>query len=322
MGKDDSLSIEVLHLYGIWDRELREANDAVTSAAAGVQPDLRVQQLALQNALLSRQWLAPYLQQYESRVHVCLLLDDYFRDGEDDASPTPREVADTLVRAYEDVGIPIHTVVSEAGLSRSVDQLVGTLAPRRAASNPRSFAEGFWVGNGETRPPSEADTKSTSVRPLLGGFAPPRDHAQDDHSAGPVNPASDYFPTRRQHSVRIDVEVSSSNDGDRRKPYSCAVLAGWWQLLRLGVLPDRLLDEALGDAILFRAKSSPAFACKRSFSLLPFDLIDVEVAVRTIIENISAVPESWRNSRREPAELRKDLLNRISYLFVPRKIWD
>lgn len=313
MTSGETLSIEVFHACGIWDR------DSQKSSRDGAEDDLlpsRIDELARRSAEVSKEWLTPFLERDASRCRTCMLLDDYFRYGNGDAGPSPNQVASRFQSAYEAVGMPLDFVISEEGLSHSVAELTTTLAPGQEPISPEALLDGSWLGNGEPGPPGEG-AKPVSDPDLRGGFVPPA--RSPDAAARPVT-AQGYFRTRRQHSIRIDVEITAAG-ASRKRPFSCAVLAAWWQLLRLGVVPARVLRDHFADAILIgELDSIQTFACTKTLSLLPYDLIDVEAAVRVILENISAPPESWTKATLPLIKFQNDLLARIAYLFVPQPV--
>jgi hypothetical protein len=131
-----------------------------------------------------------------------------------------------------------------------------------------------------------------------------------------------------RHSVFVDVELRD------RQHWSCSFLASVWQLLRLGLLrpaDQRLTNPAKLDGELpkrwddlppvFRMTDTRnPFCAYRSYSILPTRFMEIEIAARTVMQQVSipaaTMTEVMARGAREGIELSADILDRIDYVFI------
>lgn len=288
------LSIELGHLYM---DEYAGGPDKLRAHFANVAPWAR---MARETALPGR----------KARVSTCFLIDDYFT-----RFSTPAEVLPAVVAAAEANDLEIDYVARESGcvtangvlLAQLVTGQLTTLpAPGSNGSRPPALEVG-WLSNGQRSPAH--DGREAMLRSV---WAPPAE-------IGAVN-----------HSVFVDVELWSDKDGQRT--WSCAYLAAVWQLLRLGiprsagasvVHPVPLGDKAPDDwedlpPLVQLNPNAPPFCAYRTMSVLPVRFLQVEHAVRIILQQIAPLPavidQIRDRSMHERIDLPVDLTDRIGYI--------
>jgi hypothetical protein len=246
-----------------------------------------------------------------ARVSTCFLVDDYFS-----RFSTPDVVIPQIVAAAAEAGLTIDYLARESGcvvaddipLARLVEQaLVADPVPGTTGVRPPTSETG-WLCNGQRSPnaltiPAMADK----------AWKPPAENA----------------PNR--HSIFVDVELWDMEKGERR--WSCPFLAAVWQLIRLGLLRHNgeavtstwQVEELPDDwdklpAVVRLNPRAPAFSAYRTFSVLGSRFLPVELAVRTILSQVSVDPvvleQVAGRARGEQMELPKELVERIDYVFV------
>jgi hypothetical protein len=245
------------------------------------------------------------------RVSTCFLIDDYFS-----RFSTPREVIPQVVAAAEASGLVIDYIARESGmvvaddipLARLVEQqIVNDPVPGTTGVRPPTSETG-WLCNGQ-RSPNVAALPAMADRRWM----PPAENA----------------PNR--HSIFVDVELWDVENGERR--WSCPFLAAVWQLIRLGLLRHHgeavtstwQIEELPDDwdklpAVVQLNPGADAFSAYRTFSVLGSRFLQVELAVRTILGQVSIDPvvldQVFARSRGERIELPKELVERVDYVFV------
>jgi len=248
------------------------------------------------------------------RVSTCYLIDDYFN-----RFSNPPEVLEVLQKAAQASGLTIDYIAREAACVEAdqvrlaelvVDHLVSDPPPHTTGSRPEAKKSG-WLCNGQRTP--DLDAAPAMKAPAV--WTPPAQNG--------ANP----------HSIFVDVELWSDRRGQRT--WSCSFLASVWQLVRLGLLrhsgdavvhPYLLDDEPVpGDwdklpaVIQLNPKAAP-FSAYRTVSVLKSQFLPVELAVRTILSQVSVEPgvaeELARRSQKEGIELPRELIERIGYVFI------
>ncbi|HTF08040.1 MAG TPA: SCO2522 family protein [Asanoa sp.] len=245
------------------------------------------------------------------RISTCFLVDDYFS-----RFSTPREVIPMLVAAAEESGLVIDYLARESGcvvadevpLARVVEQaLVSDPVPGSNGIRPPTTETG-WLCNGQRSP-------NTVAIPAMAekGWLPPVQNAAN------------------RHSIFVDVELWDLENGARR--WSCPFLAAVWQLIRLGLLRHNgevvttpwQVEEIPDDwdklpAVVQLNPRAAAFSAYRTFSVLGSRFLEVELAVRTILGQVSIDPtvldQVFTRMRGEQMELPKELVDRIDYVFI------
>jgi hypothetical protein len=247
------------------------------------------------------------------RVSTCFLVDDYFnRFG------TPAQVVPDLLAAAKDKGVTIDYLARESGCAEADGVKLAELVRGRLVADPPPatngtrppVAETGWLCNGQRSPAAE----STEALRQLSHWQPPVENGA------------------RNHSIFMDVELW---DGDRVSPrWSCAFLAGVWQLLRLGVLryegrsvvapkewpgawPD---DWDLLPPVVKVNKTADPFNAYQTVSILSSGFLPIEAAVRTILAQVrpnrEAADQVLERSAGEKIALPPELVERVSYVFL------
>lgn len=249
-----------------------------------------------------------------ARVSTCFLIDDYFsRFG------TPAEIIPMVQRAAAESGLVIDYLARESAcavadgveLARLVEgRLVNDPPPgTTGAARPPSTETG-WLCNGLR----SAERSTVEAMKADGGWRPPVQNA------------------KRRHSIFVDVELWDEQDG--RRVWSCPFLAAVWQLLRLGLLrndgkvplkPHLHTGEFADDwdsqppVVQLNPAATP-FAAYTTMSVLSSRFLQIELAVRTILSQVSVDAEVLRQvntrSGEEQIRLNEELVDRISYVFL------
>jgi len=245
----------------------------------------------------------------KARVSTCFLIDDYFT-----RFATPAEVLPAVVEAARASDLEIDYVARESGCVTANGVPIAELVTGRIATLPEPGTNGSrppalevgWLSNGQRSP--RHDGREAMLRSV---WAPPVE-------IGAVN-----------HSVFVDVELWSEKDG--RRTWSCAYLAAVWQLLRLGiprnagasVVRPKQLGEAPADwddlppLVQLNPNAAP-FCAYRTMSVLPVRFLQIEHAVRIILQQIAPLPavidQIKDRSKHESIDLPVDLTDRIGYI--------
>jgi hypothetical protein len=246
------------------------------------------------------------------RVSTCFLIDDYFS-----RFSTPAELVPMVLDAAAEAGLTIDYLARESGCARThddkrpaalvEDRLVAEPPPGTNGSRPPVVETG-WLCNGRRSP-------ATDTAAMVGPV--------------PWEPA--LQTARRRHSIFVDVEIW---DEPGERTWSCPFLAAVWQLLRLGALrqygepvvaPVRQ-EEFPSDwdslPTLVQLTDSPApFTAYQTMSVLSSRFLEVELAVRTILDQVLIDPEVLRlldaRAGGEGITLAPELVDRIGYVFLP-----
>jgi hypothetical protein len=247
-----------------------------------------------------------------SRISTCYLIDDYFS-----AFSSPDEVVPALVAAAQDAGLEIDYLARESACANAdgtplaaivAGHLVADPPPGTTGSRPPAVVSG-WLCNGTRSPAGGGEAMSAPQ-----SWYPPRQNAAE------------------RHSVFVDVELW---DEDKGQPtWSCAFLATVWQLLRLGLLRDdgrRVADPRpwtepwprqwadLPSVVRLTGRPAP-FSAYRTLSILDIRFLPVELAVRTIVDQVAvdAVTNEQvlSRARDERIELPGEVADRLRYVFL------
>lgn len=261
-------------------------------------------------AYLASQWLKPVVEAYEDAgltVSTVVMIDDYF------APPDTKidEKVQILENACKHAEMRIDHIVYESACAESIDRMKIHLQrePHR--------------GDGSSNPPPE-DVGSA----WLSNGDPPRSVPSDDEIVGPLarirvpTGASDrqttLAPARGHHSIHLDVQLFKAQGASRDRLWACPALAAWWQLIRLGMLRD---DQQGRPQLPPRTRSregAPPLPARRTLTLLDPRFLEIEHAVRAILERLN-LPEAWRRYLRDGPALPSvhEHLDRMAYMFVP-----
>jgi hypothetical protein len=296
------VSIELGHLYM---EDFERGRDYMRAQFERVRPWADVAKLVLPRA--------------KPRVSMCFLVDDYFA-----RFSSPAKVVPDLLAAARDVGVTIDYLARESGCAEAGGVRLPELVQGRLVADPAPSTNGTrppvtetgWLCNGQRSPVSEP---TEALRKLARWQAPVENGA-------------------RNHSIFVDVELW---DGDRDQRWSCAFLASVWQLLRLGLLrykgrsvvaPEEWTEKSADGEAKFPddwdllppiVKLNPTadpFSAYQTVSILSSKFLPVEVAVRTILAQVTVDPAAesqvLERSKREGMALPCELVERVSYVFL------
>jgi hypothetical protein len=247
----------------------------------------------------------------KARVSTCFLIDDYFT-----RFSTPAEVLPVLLAVAADCDLRIDYLARESACEQANGVPLARLVAARLTAVPPVGSNGSrppaleigWLSNGQRSPIADA---GEAMR--RSAWAPP---VEID---------------ARNHSVFVDVELWSEQDGHRT--WSCAYLAAVWQLLRLGLVrnggksvvhPCVWSGDFPGEwddlpPIIQLNPAAKPFSAYRTFSVLPSRFLQVENAVRIILSQVSTNPaildQIMQRSIKENIHISPELIDRVSYVF-------
>ncbi|GAA3269191.1 SCO2522 family protein [Dactylosporangium vinaceum] len=296
------VSIELGHFYAEDFKEFRNDPALLRRHFERVAPRVQAARLDAQRRSGSKRL----------RVSTCFLIDDYFTPF-----GSPSEVIPLLIKEASHSGLTIDYLARESGCAVADGVPVADLVMARIVDDPPPGTNGSrppaslsgWLCNGQ-RSPSFGLTAM--------------DSEPDEWQPPTENAAS-------RHAIFVDVQLWSSGNGKRL--WSCPFLAAVWQLLRLGLLRDQGLNVAqprlwTGDlptdwsqlpAVTQLNEDADPFAAYRTESVLGSGFLSVELAVRTILSQVSvekAVQELVAGrARKEGLDLPDDVVDRIGYAF-------
>ena len=277
------ISIEPIHIYGLWGRPSRRDGDSRDEGESYVSELVRTH---LRRALPYVQLLVETLSdRYDgSDFSFAVMLDDYSLPGEVSGNGQTvadvsrivdaiwrEEIAESALEDYQEL-----MIVSEASLATA--QITKDVLARICIAAP------------------EPGAGSTMLNRRLGARSSSRPH-RTVRSDTIVKPDSaTIYPTLGESTRHpdIDIECSLYSDEYQERP-SCALLAASWQLFRMNWSSAKL-DS---DTVILSGSFHP---CSLSWSVLPVSLISVEHAVRTILCHLV-----------EPLD---DVLSRMCYVFL------
>ena len=296
--KSADLSVEIGHLY-LRDLRSKKSN-----------PTKYVEQRMLAGALAIGPTIRTYIN-HNKKVCTSVLIDDYFWSP--GSGPSPEDLAELIASCRDDflkeLGISIDFIVFESSLADTATTLHRNITPlpiKDAGSGGSGGSElPIWISNGQKRRPASSHE---DVLPTIGLL--PRQEEDRTLSQSP-----------KEHAVRIEVELFSG--GKDNRVWSCPMLAAWWQLVRLGMLRDE------GDVPMIPARTidftegEKTFFAKRTLTALDPQFLEIEVAVRTILDN-TTLPDNWLKALRDREEFLKprEHLDRIAYVFLSDKFHD
>ncbi|WP_332838671.1 SCO2522 family protein [Nocardia bovistercoris] len=268
------------------------------------------------------------------RVSTCFLIDDYFRSDTD-----PRLILPKVLDVAKECGLTIDYLAREAGCAEvpAVMREGAVFMPEiplaqivrdRIVAEPRAWENGSvppttasgWLCNG---------VRSTGAEP-----------GQAMHPERPPTPPEQMG--RRFHSIFLDVEMSTTPASDMNgrtdtlRKWSCPFLAAVWQLMRLGVLrvdgrpvvepmlwdPKKLWPDRWADlpAVVKLNKGAKPFAAYRSLSILPQRYLEIEHAVRVILDHVhldqDVVQQVVRRGSGENVEVPRRVAERLAHYLL------
>jgi hypothetical protein len=291
------LSIELGHLYM---EDFQAGQARLDEQFARVAPWVRTARTACVPGSVGR-----------PRISTCFLIDDYFT-----RFSTPAEVVPMLVAAAGRHDLRIDYLARESAcavadgvpVAESVAARLTALPPQGANGSRPPVSESGWLCNGQRSPVDESREAMRRAE-----WAPPTEIGA------------------RNHSVFADVELWREDGG--RRLYSCAFLAAVWQLVRLGLLrydgasvvrPVPAGDgfprswEELAPVVALRPGAAP-FCAHRTFSVLPARFLQVEHAVRVVLDQVApqadVLAQLADRAARDGMPPTPDVTGRIDYAF-------
>ncbi len=247
------------------------------------------------------------------RVSTCFLVDDYFSQLR-----SPQEVVPLVLAAARDSGLDIDYLARESACANADGTAVAAILeghlvvdppPGTTGSRPPTTLTG-WLSNGQ-RSPAVGDYEAMSAPHP---WVPPRQNATE------------------RHSVFVDVELWDEQDGQR--VWSCAFLAAVWQTIRLGLLrhdgrvitrPERWDGpwpqhwHELPPVIQLTDRPAP-FSAYRTLSILDVRFLPIELAVRTILDQVAVDPvaagQVLDRARNEGYDVPAETADRVRYVFL------
>ncbi|WP_250000174.1 SCO2522 family protein [Actinoplanes sp. M2I2] len=295
------LSIELGHLYS---EEFRNGPESLARYFERIIPWIE----AASSILRQR------VPRGRPRISTCFLVDDYFA-----RFSSPAEVLPQLIKAAETQNITIDYIARESGCAVADGVPLADLVLSRIVPDPSPDSTGVrppvtvsgWLCNGRRGP--EVSSGQAMAAPSR-QWHPPAEN-------GALN----------SHSIFVDVQLWDEEAGART--WSCPYLAAIWQLLRLGLIRhhggvvaapvtmERFPEEwDRLPAIVQVNPRAEAFSAYSTFSVLGNRFLNVEHAVRTILQQVNVeqvITDQVRSrSEREGMPLPAELWQRIEYLFV------
>jgi hypothetical protein len=261
-------------------------------------------------ACAAKQWGMPIVEAYEQvglTVSTVIMLDDYFAPAGTDIARHGR----LLREACEAVDVRVDHLAHEADCAESVALMRAHLSPEPwhddSSSNPSTRAVGSeWLENGD---PTRIERVRSEVVGALSSIS--NDREVELQVRAPRQP-------RGRHAIHLDVELSSELAGSSARLWACPTLSAWWQLIRLGMLSDEECGKPVAPPRTQSRPDAPPLPARRTLTLLEPRFLEVEHAVRVILERVS-LPGVWRRRLREGEQLvdSHEHLKRIAYMFVP-----
>lgn len=290
------LSIEVGHLYS---EDFAAGHEHLRQAFQRVAPWVEAARLI--NVAAGK----------TPRVSTCFLVDDYYG-----TIGPPVQVVPELLAAAGECGVEIDYLARESGCVEAEGVPLARLVEERIVADPPPNTTGIrppvtetgWLCNGQ-RSPGPNPAMDLPVE-----WQPPAENAA------------------RRHSTFVDVELWDERRGTRT--WSCAYLAGVWQLLRLGLLRSHGASVAVprpraGElpaewdqlpAVIQMNPQAAPFSAYRSRSILPGRFLPTEQAVRTLLSQVAVDAEVARQvldrGRAEGMTLPIEPVDRVEYVFT------
>lgn len=296
------LSVEPIHLYGIWtsdiDSSLRDVSDpaaemrkraskTIASAMGDVMP-------------LLAEVVAATCRQFDAELSVCFLIDDKFRHrgtntdtySVHDAAKCIDDTWNAKAEGYALLKDVKPLIVSENSLDKAAIWVL-----ERILSAPT-------CGQGSSENPKGDDSIVVNYLESVKG---------EGGLAGQLR-RQDLSPFLGEPDIHQDIrllcqiysqEPSTPAQSDRNP--TCTLLSATWQLARLGLIPDAQLPKP----ILVSDKQGAAswVPAERTISILPMSLIAVEHGVRLILSQYQSTYSSFRST--------EDVLSKVAYIFLP-----
>lgn len=282
------ISVEVCHLYGD-ELELDRIVDGLRLAKPIVD---------------SIRQACPSLS-----LSICMLIDDYFGNLRVD----PEDLHDRVRQAAVKADLAVNYLVSEAKLAETVRCLTDNLRPIPYPGAGSLVAErpiGSYLSS-----TLGSQLTNRGERDLSGFPESVRNFVHDRDVTKPSESGLKHRARRGEHDLDLLVELWSADPSNSANKYSCAVLAAWWQLARLGWWRGGGVGSVLPG--VDSLDGSIPFAARRTISILDPAYIEIEHAVRTILEDFVV---SGR-VKAESEAFDDNVLGKVAYCFVDERFW-
>lgn len=259
----NSVSIEVGHFY---DEAISQGSASLAERFALIRP------------------LAQVVSKFATDTRTVFLIDDYH--NRPDAGPD--KVIPTILEAAATAGVDIDYLAREAACTRLASSLLDKLIERGKIIQRDCYAP-------DTQ---DYSTDQDLLVPEAQGWLADRTPSGEFGAALAPCRHTDIIP--RICPAQADIEIYSQMPKGKGRLWSCPLLATVWQGLRMRVLADSAFDQPymardgaldwyelggkwdnLPPLIQLNPRANP-FAAQRTFSILPANFMQVEVAVQRI----------------------------------------
>jgi len=264
-------------------------------------------------ARAAQRWLNPLIAGYEDAgltVSTVVMLDDYFAPEGTDIG----EKMHLLQEACRASGVRVDHVAHEAACAESIDRLRTHLRqePRAGDGSSRPPLEDIgseWLANGDPARGRRREPQAVGLLSLP--------HVKEVGRQAEGQARARLRP-RGHHSIHLDIELWRDEHGADTQVWACPTLSAWWQLIRLGMLRDETSGKPMAPPGTQSRVDAPPLPARRTLTLLDPRFLEVEHAVRVILQRVS-LPEAWRRYLREGEHAPDPLehLERIAYMFMP-----
>ncbi|PXX65585.1 hypothetical protein DFR70_104650 [Nocardia tenerifensis] len=262
-----------------------------------------------------------------ARVSTCFLIDDYFGPNTD-----PTEILTKVLDIANDCELRIDYLAREAGCWETPLYVDGHLTGQQI-----KLAEmvASWLVAEPVQPTTGRRPPDVESGWLCNG------RRSSEHDSDQAMQVPEYRHPKelgsREHSIFLDVELWNKQigkDGEENTRWSCPFLASIWQLLRLGMVryEGRAVVEPVPRAaswpkswwempsvVQLNPKAAP-FAAYQALSILPQSYLNIEHAVRTILDHIVIDQEVLDKTIKRGADERivipREVGQRLSHVFV------
>jgi hypothetical protein len=320
------LSIEVGHLYRE-DLETQGPDDRLRKQFAQAKHYIDAAVL-LQKARYGKR----------ARISTCFRIDDYSPPDIDPAPvAAPREAVRLLTETARAHGFQLDYIARESGCVSSTDRprageaehvrlveiVAGQLVPEPVEGTTGfrpTASESGWLCNGRRSPVSQYTEAASSLL-----WEAPEEYGYRNHSVFLDAQLWTDVSARDQYTGQIVVQ----------RNWSCVFLEAIWQMLRLGLLRDE--GKAVAKPYLWTEDDWPEdwmdmptvtqvnpgaadFAAYRAVSVLPSSYLEIEHAVRTVLNHVLVdsviLTEIVDRAAREDISIPRSPIGRISHVFL------
>lgn len=300
MKRQATISIEPLHLYGIWTSNLETILQGSKTPAADMRDHAtKIISDGLTTVIpFLKDIVTGYCRRLNYQIQICFLIDDKFCHwGEITSTFTVEDAAETISSTWSELTCNI----SELG------SLFPLIIRESDLDDPAR-----WLLERMLAAPVEGQGSQGQLPRKDSLVANYRDSVYGEKGTPGVPNGSDFAPFLGEADLHQDIRLScqlytvSDANSDLVSP-TCTLLAATWQLCRLGQIPADRLPRSICSSVA--AEEVPWTSAIRTFSILPMSLIAVEHGVRLIISQYMGHSTTFLSE--------DDIRNQIAYLFLP-----